>query len=142
MPGEWLFVDISHVKNQSFGGLQYWLFAVDDVMDFSFSLFLKMKDQMARAMILLIKELHNLENIVVKKICCDNSSENIAFQVAVKEEGLGLNFEFTAHQTPQQNGRIERKFATLFGRVRSMLNLAGLTGKHEDLCQGIWAKCA
>jgi len=41
MPGEWLFVDISHVKNQSFGGLQYWLLAVDDAMDFSFSLFLK-----------------------------------------------------------------------------------------------------
>jgi len=140
-PGERLFVDISHVKSQSFGGLQYWLLTVNDATDFSFSLFLKTKDQMARAMILLIKELRDLDNIMVKKICCNNSGKNIAFQVAAKEEGLGLHFELTARQTPQQNSRVERKFATLFGRVQSMLNLAGLTGKHEDLCQGLWAKC-
>jgi len=135
-------VDISHVKNRSFGGSQYWLLAVDDATDFSFSLFLKTKDQTARAMISLIKELRALENVVVKKIRCDNSGENVAFQAAAKEEGLGLHFEFTARQTPQQNGRVERKFATLFGRVRSMLNSAGLTGKHEDLRQGLWAECA
>jgi len=40
-PGKWLFINISHVKSQSFGGSQYWLLAVNDVMDFSFSLFLK-----------------------------------------------------------------------------------------------------
>jgi len=37
-------------------------------MDFSFSLFLKSKDQTVKAMILLIQELHNSEDIVVKKI--------------------------------------------------------------------------
>jgi len=58
-----------------------------------------------------------------------------------KEEGLGLHFEFMAHQTPQQNSHVERKFATLFGRVWLMLNSAGLTGKHEDLRQGLWAEC-
>jgi len=39
MPGEWLFVDINHVKSQSFGGLQYWLLAISNVTDCSFSLF-------------------------------------------------------------------------------------------------------
>jgi len=62
------YLSISHVKSQSLGGLQFWLLAVNDAMDFSFSLFLKAKDQMARVMILLIKELRNTENIVVKKI--------------------------------------------------------------------------
>ncbi len=60
-------------------------------------------------MILLIKELRDSENVVVKKIRCDNSGEKVAFQAAAKEEGLGLHFEFTARQTPQQNGRVERK---------------------------------
>jgi len=43
-----------------------------------------------------------MENIVVRKIQCDNLGKNVAFQATAKEEGLGLNFEFTAHQTPQQ----------------------------------------
>ncbi len=47
-----------------------------------------------------------------------------------------------AHQTLQQNGCIKCKLATLFGRIWLMLNLAGLTRKHKDVCQGLWAKCA
>jgi len=143
MPGKWLFIDISHVKSHSYSSSQYWLLAVNDATDFSFSLFLKMKDQMSKAMISLIQELKDSENIIVKMIQCNNLGENITFQAAAKEEGLGLHFEFTAHQTPQQNGHIECKFATLFGRrVQSMLNSAGLTGKHKDLCQGLWAEFA
>jgi len=41
---------------------------VDDATNLSFSLFLKLKDQAVQAMIMLIKGLHNKENIVVKKI--------------------------------------------------------------------------
>jgi len=39
MPGEWLFIDISHPQNKSFGGSQYWLLVVDDVTDYCFSIF-------------------------------------------------------------------------------------------------------
>ena len=46
--------------------------------------------------------------------------------------GLGTKFEYTAVGTPQQNGRIERKFATLYGRVRSMMIDAGI---KEELRQ-------
>jgi len=141
-PGEQLFINISHPQAKSFSGLQYWLLAIDDATDFSFSLFLKTKDQMASAMISLIKDLRDTHKIVIKKIRCNNSGENVAFQAEAKKEGLGLNFEYTAHQTPQQNGRVERKFATLIGRVRSMLNLAGLTGERENLRHGLWAECA
>jgi len=76
-------------------------------MDFSFSLFFKTKDQIAKAMILLIWELHDQERIAIKKIRCDNSGENVTFQAATKEKGLGLHFEFMACQTLQQNGHIE-----------------------------------
>jgi len=142
MPGERLFINISNVQAKSFGGSHYWLQTVDDVTNLSFSLFLKSKDQTASAMISLIKDLWDTHKIVVKKICCDNSGENIAFQTEAKKVGLGLNFKFTAQQTPQQNGRVEHKFAMLFGRVWSMLNSAGLTGKQENICHGLWAKCA
>jgi len=42
--------------------------SVHDATDLSFSLFLKSKDQTVQAMILLIKGLHDKENIVVKMI--------------------------------------------------------------------------
>jgi len=54
-------------------------------MDSCFSLFLKTKDQMSQAMILLIQELWDLENIIVKKIQCDNSGENATFQAVAKK---------------------------------------------------------
>ncbi len=141
-PGERLFIDISHPQSRSFGGSQYWLLIVDDATDYCFSIFLKSKDQLGSAMIGLIKELKVNQDIIVCKIRCDNSGENIAFKNKAKEEGLGLNFEFMARQTPQQNGRIERKYATLFGQVRAMLNSAGLSRSYESLCHGLWAKCA
>ena len=75
---------------------------------------MKSKDQLGSAMIGLIKELKVEQDIVVRKIRCGNSGENVAFKNKAKEEGLGLNFEFTACQMPQQNGRVERKYATLF----------------------------
>ncbi len=93
-------------------------------------------------MIRLIKELKIEHDIVVHKIQCNNSGENVAFKNKAKEGGLGLNFEFTACQMPQQNGRVERKYATLFGRVRVMLNSAGLSGSNKSFCHGLWAECA
>jgi len=64
------------------------------------------------------------------------------FQNNAKKEGLGLNFKFMARATPQQNGRVKCKFATLFGRIGLMLNLAGLAGASENQNKGLWAECA
>ena len=51
------------------------------------------------------------------------------------EQGLGTKFEYTAVGTPQQNGRVERKFATLYGRVRSMMIEAGVKEQlRQKLC--------
>jgi len=141
-PGERLFINISHPQSHSFGGLQYWLLIVDDATDYCFSIFLKSKDQLGSAMIRLIKELKSKYNIIVHKIQCDNSSENVTFKNKAKEEGLGLNFKFTACQMPQQNGCVERKYATLFGQVHAMLNSTRLSGNYKSLCHGLWAECA
>jgi transposase InsO family protein len=65
----------------------------------------------------------------VKFIRCDNAGENKALEKACLKEGLGIQFEYTAPGTPQQNGKVERKFATLNARVRAMLNHAGLPSK-------------
>ena len=50
-----------------------------------------------------------------------------------------IEFEFTAPNSPQFNGKIERKFATLIKRVRAMLNAAKLT---QELRHLLWCEAA
>jgi hypothetical protein len=126
--GHRMFFDISSIKNVSFGGTKFWLLIVDDATDMCFSFFLKRKIETAQAIVNLIKDLKEKRGIMVKILRCDNAGENMSAAKLCQDEGLGINFEYTAPNTPQHsNGRVERKFTTLFGRIRSMLNGAKLT---------------
>lgn len=82
------------------------------------------------SLIKLVKELKNGNKFntshIVKTIRCDNAGENKKLKELNDIEGLGIIYEFTGPGSPQFNGRVERKFATLFARVRSMLNGAKL----------------
>ena len=73
---------------------------------------------------MLIKDLKAKHGYIVKYLDCNNAGENNALEKFCQQKGLGITFEYTAPGTPQQNGRIERKFATLYGRVREILNHA------------------
>ena len=78
--------------------------------------------------------------LTIRKIRCDNSGENRSLQELVRQDhNLNVKFEFTAPYTPQQNGEIQRKSATLYGRIRAMLNWARLT---PYLRKKLWAQCA
>ena len=76
----------------------------------------------------LLNFVHQMKAIgwIVYKVRLDNSGENVSFKHESESKGLGILFEFTAPNTPQQNGKVERKFATLKGRARAMLNWAGI----------------
>jgi hypothetical protein len=50
-----------------------------------------------------------------------------------------VKFEFSGTQTPQRNSKVERKFYTFFGRIKAMLNSAGVKDQPRF---GIWAECA
>jgi hypothetical protein len=50
-----------------------------------------------------------------------------------------MKYEFTAPGTPQQSFKVERAFATLFGKTRSMQSAASITIPHRE---GLWANCA
>jgi hypothetical protein len=67
----------------------------------------------------------NEYNIEVNTLRCDKSGENNKRREYVKaDKDLKIKFEFTAPDTPQHNGQIERQFQTLYGKIRSMLNWA------------------
>ena len=74
----------------------------------------------------LIKELKAKHGYAVKYIKCDNAGENLALDMASKQEGLCIHFDYTMPSTPQQNRRLEQKIATLLGRIHVMLNASGL----------------
>lgn len=137
-PGGRLCIDISSPSTKSIGGKCHWLLVVDDCTDYAWSFFLKKKSETKDIMIALIKELKQTYGITVKSIRCDNSGENNALQKSCKQEGLGITFEYTAPDTPQQNGRVERRFPTLYGRVRAMLQNIGASINNKRL----WAEAA
>lgn len=75
---------------------------------------------------------------MIKYICCDNSGENATFKNACDEDAFGIRFEMTVPNTPQKKSISERGFSMLCGRIRSMLNGAGIMGLMRSK---LWAEC-
>jgi transposase InsO family protein len=123
VPGEQLFVDISHLSYPSLAGKKYWLLILDDATDMAFSHFLKQKSDAPEILLQFISNM-NSTGKPVKYIRLDNSGENQRLRNLTTESNLNIQFEFTAPSTPQQNGRVERKFSILYGYMRSILNQA------------------
>ena len=136
-PGERVYMDISSIKYPSAGGARYWVLFVDDYSDFLFGMYMKNKSDLVDEGIKLIKKIKNDHGVAIKKIRCDNAGENKSLEKEIIEKGMNIRFEYTAANTPQQNGRVERKFATIYGRVRSMLTGAGINGALRKL---LWAE--
>ena len=57
--------------------------------------------------------------------------ENRILQAKTDQQNLGIKFEFIAPGTPQQNSVVERKFPTLMGRARAMMNHAGFDDNYK-----------
>jgi hypothetical protein len=72
-------------------------------------------------------------------IRCDDAGENMTMKSDSEIKSFGIKFEFLGPRTPQRNGKVERKFQTLYGRIRAILNGANLGGELRDK---IWVECA
>jgi hypothetical protein len=117
IPGEILFIDISYHKSPSPAGSKYWLLVVDDATDFSWSLFMPSKSDTSKCLIPLLQQIKNC-GTPTKIFRCDNSSENTKLNKNLYEKGLDTSFQYTAPGTPQQNGRMDRKFSVIYDQIR------------------------
>jgi hypothetical protein len=119
IPGERIFLDIASSRSPSFGGSNFWVLLVDDCADFCWSIFVRNKKDMSLQVVRLLKDLisnHKYNTkYVVKKIRCDNAGENKLLEQMSIDNLLGIKFEYISPGSPQFNGRVERKFAILFG---------------------------
>ena len=122
--GERLFINISSVNIESYGGSKYWAIVVDDYSNFKWCVFMKKKSMLASKILPIIKEL-NLRKQTVMKIRCDNAGENYKLKEACVDAEFNIQFEFTAPNSPQFNGKVERAFATAYNKIRATLNHAG-----------------
>ena len=98
--GTRLFFDISSPSKLTFGSKQHWLPVVDDMSNFIWSFFLKVKSNLADTMVSLIENLKNIYNLQVQYLCCDYARENVAFKHGCKQGGLGEDFKYTALGVP------------------------------------------
>jgi transposase InsO family protein len=123
-PGERVYLDISSMKHKRYGGSCFWVLIVDDYTACCWSIFLRAKSDLTAKVTTLLADL-KIAGINVKFIRCDDSGENKALFEECRSKGYGIRFEFSGPPTPQQNGKVESKFQTFFGRIRAMLNSAG-----------------
>ena len=82
--------------------MKYWLCAVDDFSDKTWTYFAKSKNQMVTFVKELVSTINGL-SWAVKYIRCDNAGEH---QTALREycREKGIILEYTALNTPKQNG--------------------------------------
>ena len=116
-PGNRIYLDISTIKYPSAGGARFWALFVHDHSDFVFGKFMKHKADLSIQGIKAINTVFNNYRVKIERIQCDIAGENKAFEQEIIKKKMNIIFEYTAMNTPQQNGRVERKFATMYGTV-------------------------
>ena len=125
--GDVLALDISSVKYVSKGNKKFWLRLMDLHTKMKWSYFLKNKSEIADIVVNFLKHIESSKKLRFVNIRCDNAGENRTLHQTCLDKGLGITFQFTAPYTPQQNGAIERSFATSYGRMRSFMSDAGMS---------------
>nr|GEW53828.1 putative ribonuclease H-like domain-containing protein [Tanacetum cinerariifolium] len=99
----------------------YCLVVTDDFSRFTWTLFLKTKDETSGILRNFVTEIENLKELKVKIIKCDNGGEFRNKEMNDFYSRKGIKREFSNARTPQQNGIAERRNMTLIEAARTML---------------------
>ena len=134
-PYERMFLDTSGPFAETPAGSRYWGKLLDDWSGNCDDFYMKAKSQVPKKVDYYFT-LYKSQGHQVKYLRCDNAGEH---QKKLKEVCMkhGVILEYTASNTPQHNGRVERRFATDGGRALAMMIAAGL---DEPTQQILWAE--
>nr|GFA37322.1 retrovirus-related Pol polyprotein from transposon TNT 1-94 [Tanacetum cinerariifolium] len=99
----------------------YCLVVTDDFSRFTWTFFLKSKDETSGILKKFITEIENIKDLKVKIIRCDNEGEFRNKEMNDFCSQKGIKREFSNARTPQQNGVAERRNRTLIEAARTML---------------------
>ena len=106
---------------ESLGGKKYCLVIVDDYSRYTWVFFFKSKSETQQCFIDFSNLVQRKHDLKIKTIRSDNGSEfkNYTLNDFLSEEGI--QHQYSAAYTPQQNGVAERKNRTLIDAARTML---------------------
>nr|GEW84454.1 retrovirus-related Pol polyprotein from transposon TNT 1-94 [Tanacetum cinerariifolium] len=99
----------------------YCLVVTDDFSRFTWTFFLKTKDEMSGILRKFITEIKNLKDLKVKIIRCDNGGEFRNKELNDFCSQKGIKREFSNARTPQQNGVAEKRNRSLIEAARTMV---------------------
>nr|GEV91067.1 hypothetical protein [Tanacetum cinerariifolium] len=111
----------------------YCLVVTDDFSRFTWTLFLRTKNETSSILRNFITEIENLKDLKVKIIWCDNRGEFKNQEMNEFCTKKGTRREFSNARTPRQNGVAERRNRTLIEAARTML-------ADAKLLVTLWAK--
>ncbi|KAI3805312.1 hypothetical protein L1987_27559 [Smallanthus sonchifolius] len=121
-PLQLLHMDVFGPTNiMSVGKRSYCLVITGDYTRFSWVYFVRTKDETAEILKSYILRVENQSNQKVKIIRCDQGTELKNHTLTCFCENKGIERQYSAPRTPQQNGVAERRNRTLFESARSML---------------------
>ncbi|KAJ9536469.1 hypothetical protein OSB04_un000350 [Centaurea solstitialis] len=121
------------MKYQSLAGRKYILVIVDDFSRYTWTKFLKTKDETSSLIINFIKAVQVQLKLPVQTVRTDNGTEFKNSILKSFYNSLGITQTFSAARTPEQNGVVERRNRTLVEAARSML-------AESQLSQYLWAE--
>jgi len=130
-PGYHMYIDLTSPKYISTRGSKYWFLAVDEATHMKFSMFLKHKSEMKESFVPFLKELRHTYGIKIEHTLDVTMQEKIMHLRIYVDSGI--IFKYTAPGTPQQNGVVERAFATMLGQTRAIMNGAGFDENKRHL---------
>ena len=117
---------------QSYGGNFYTLVVVDDYSRYTWTKFLKSKNEAFDKFEILSKKIQNQLGSNIVSIRTDHGREfDNEFQFGDFCDKNGITHNFSAPRTPQSNGVVERKNRTLQEMSRTMLN-------EQNIPQKFW----
>ncbi|KAJ9566962.1 hypothetical protein OSB04_002928 [Centaurea solstitialis] len=121
-PLQLLHMDLFGPTNvMSIGKKSYCLVIVDDYSRFTWVFFLRTKDETSGLIKPFVIRVENKTNLKVKVIRSDNGTEFKNADLNSFCEAKGIERQYSAPRTPQQNGVAERRNMTLIEAARTML---------------------
>ena len=127
-----IFLDISSVKSPKLLKVNVtkpnWRLMVDERTELKWTNFYDTKDEMVEPTCEMFHK-WKLEGKPVGIVRCDNAGENMKLKDQCKSADwkLGIDFEWTARATPQQNSLVEVGFTTIGDRGRAMMIAANIS---------------
>jgi len=109
-------------KVMSFDGSYYALVIVDDYSRYTWTLFITHKNEAFQAFRKLAKVIQNKKNLKIISIRSDHGGEFENKEYEMFYDEYGIEHNFSAPRTPQQNGVVERKNRSLEEIARTLLN--------------------